>query len=54
MPKQDDRKIAADKPAGSTSSPADEPRLVTLAEYWLRPVDQLDYIIRRRVFHVSH
>jgi hypothetical protein len=47
MPKPNYRKNAAVKPAPRANAPANEPKLLALAERWLRPVDKLDTMISR-------
>jgi hypothetical protein len=54
MPKLHDyRKIAVVKLARRANTPADKAYLLTLAERWLRPADQLDRIVRRLVIPVA-
>lgn len=54
MPNPDYKENAAVKPAPRANAPADESKLLALAERWLRPADKLDYLISRWVIPVSY
>jgi hypothetical protein len=55
MPQQDDHRKAVEVKLArrGNMAAADKARLLALPERWLRPADQLDYMIRRRVIPVT-